>query len=72
MRKKIFSVAKLANLPGKSENEPTAMKNPFRVGKSSSQRELKKVTPSPTINFDYFEVYPQVTRLIALSLGVVV
>jgi hypothetical protein len=71
LRKKIFSVSKLNTLSIKPDNESSGFKNPFKM-RSSSIKDLGKLSLPPAISFDYFEVYPQIARLISLSFGVVI
>jgi hypothetical protein len=68
LKKKVYSVSKLNTLSVKPQSEgstQTTLK--FRSG---SIKDIRKLTLPPQIAFDYFEVYPQVARLIALSFGV--
>lgn len=40
--------------------------------RSGSIKDLRKVSLPPTVNFDCFEIYPQIAALLALSFGVIV
>ena len=40
--------------------------------RSNSIKDIRKLSLPPQISFDYFEVYPQVARIIALSFGIAV
>ena len=67
-KKKVFSVSKLGPLAPKPHTEGGSA-NPLRF-RSTSIKDFRKLTLAPQTTFDYFEVYPQVARLIALSWGV--
>ncbi len=68
----MFSVGKLSTFSTRPLNEDKPNKISLTI-KSSSIKEFKKITvPPQIINFDHFEVYPQMARLIALSYGIVV
>ena len=40
--------------------------------RSGSIKDLRKVSLPSTVNFDCFEIYPQIAALLALSFGVIV
>lgn len=65
--KKIFNTKILTGLKQKLEYESVNFKSAFKVKKVQSQ---KKLIRTPQIAFDYFEVYGDVVRLIALTFGV--